>query len=60
MSRRRLPKGTDLRYAEWAVAQGMTRKSAKAFQHVWIASEKRRTHKRERREGRAQTRQSDG
>lgn len=50
--KRRLPKGTDLRYAELAAEQGLTRKPPKELQHKWISAEKRRTHKRERREGR--------
>jgi hypothetical protein len=49
--KRRLPKGTDLRYATAAVKEGRTSKTAKQLQHLWISKEKRRTHKRERREG---------
>jgi hypothetical protein len=52
MTKRRLPRGTDLRYAQAAVEQGRTSKTARALQHLWISKEKRRTHKRERREGR--------
>lgn len=51
MAKRRLPKGTDLKFAERAVAYGLTRKAPKELQHKWISKEKRRTHKRERREG---------
>jgi hypothetical protein len=50
--KRRLPRGTDLRYAQVAVTSGRTSKSATELQHRWISAEKRRTHKRERREGR--------
>lgn len=52
--KRRLPRGTDIEYAKRAVAYGMTSKSPKELQHRWISKEKRRTHKRERREGRTQ------
>lgn len=50
--KRRLPRGTDLYYAQRAIEYGMTSKTAKELQHRWISKEKRRTHKRERREGR--------
>ena len=49
--KRRLPKGVNIEWAERAVREGTTRKTAKELQHLWVSREKRRTHKRERREG---------
>jgi len=46
-----------MEYAERAVEQGITRKSAKRLLHIWTSNEKRRTHKRERREGKKQIRE---
>lgn len=54
--KRRLPRGLRESYAQRAVEYGYTRKTAKELMHVWVSSEKRRTHKRERREGKIQIR----
>lgn len=53
--KRRLPRGVRRWYAVRAVEEGRTRKSADELLHGWVSSEKRRTHKRERREGRRTT-----
>ena len=55
--KRRLPRGVRREYAERAVAQGTTRKSVDQLLHLWVSREKRRTHKRERREGKRQARE---
>ena len=47
---RRLPKGVE--YAE----DGPHGRPAAEIQHRWISAEKRRTHKRERREGQQEAR----
>ena len=52
--KRRLPRGTNIEYAERAVEYGITSKPARRLQHLWISKEKRRTHKRERREAKQQ------
>lgn len=53
--KRRIPKDARLEYAEQAVRLGITRKTAKQLQKTWISRDKRRTHKRERREGKRET-----
>ena len=54
--KRRLPRGVRQEYAERAVGQGNTGKTAKELLHVWVSREKRRTHKRERREAKKELR----
>lgn len=49
--KRRLPKGVRRDWAVDAVRDGRTRKTAGQLLHLWVSAEKRRTHKRERREG---------
>lgn len=54
--KRRLPRGIKIEYAERAVELGITRKNSRQLLHLWLSDEKRRTHKRERREGKKQIR----
>lgn len=56
VAKRRLPRGLRREYAVRAVEQGLTNKTADQLMHLWISAEKRRTHKRERREGREEAR----
>jgi hypothetical protein len=53
MTKRRLPRGVKLEYLDIAGRQGQLKKPKKELLHMWISKEKRRTHKRERREGKA-------
>lgn len=59
MAKRRLPKDAKREYAERAIEYGMTRKTVDELLHRWVSKEKRRTHKRERREGRRAARDTD-
>jgi hypothetical protein len=49
--KRRLRKGVRREWAVEAVRTGRTKKTVDQLLHLWISAEKRRTHKRERREG---------
>lgn len=57
--KRRLPRGVRRQYAEHAVREGMTRKTADELLHLWVSRAKRETHKRERREGQREIRESE-
>lgn len=50
MSKRRLPRGLSPELAERAYREGWSKKKPKELLHLWVSKEKRRTHKRERRE----------
>ena len=49
--KRRLPRGVKREFAQQAVNLGITSKTVDELMHRFISLEKRRTHKRERREG---------
>lgn len=59
MAKRRLPRGIKQQYAEQAVRLGITSKTVPELMHRWTSLEKRRTHKRERREGKQQIQEQE-